>query len=103
MFVIIFITATVIGLLLYLRLQSSLHNPRLRKITSGFFPKNGMSRYLTYTEPTITSNFLQTTNNYMRVNKCMSNQGNEELCSEFPSNTIETNIQYAKQPFVIMS
>ena len=103
MYVIIFLTATVIGLLFYLRQQNNIRIPRLRKIMSGYFPKNGMNRYLTYTEPTITSNYLQTTNNYMHVNKCMSNQGNVELCSEFPSNTIENNIQFAKQPYVILS
>lgn len=101
MYIVIFITATLVGLLCYLHTQKSITNNRMRKIKSGFLPKNGLSRYLTYTEPTITSNFLQTTNNYRRINKCMSNQPNLEICSETNSNKIETNIQYVKQPYVI--
>jgi hypothetical protein len=103
MYVVIFITATIVGLLFYIQRQTKYLNPRLRKIASGYFPKNGLSRYLTYTEPNITSNYLQTTNNYPHVNKCVSDQGNVELCSETPSNQIESNIQYAKQPYVIFS
>ena len=103
MYVVIFITATIVGLLFYIQRQTNYLNPRLRKIASGYFPKNGLSRYLTYTETNITSNYLQTTNNYPHVNKCVSDQGNVELCSETPSNQIESNIQYAKQPYVIFS
>jgi len=101
MYIVIFITATLIGLIWHLYQQKSVLNKRMKKIGSGFFPKNGLSRYLTYTEPTITSNYLQTTNNYRRVNKCMPDQPNLEICSETNSNRIETNIQYVKQPYVI--
>jgi len=101
MFIVIFITATVFGFLLYIIRQRSAINNRMKKIGSGFFPKNGLNRYLTFTEPTITSNYLQSTNNYRRVNKCMPNQPNLELCSETNSNRIETNIQYVKQPYVL--
>ena len=101
MFIVIFITATIVGLLLYINIQKNIINNRMKKIGSGFLPKNGMDRYLTYTEPTITSNYLQSTNNYKHVNKCIPNQPNLEICSEFPSNSIETNIQYMKQPYVL--
>ena len=67
MYIVIFITATVVGLIYYLNTQKSAINNRMKKLGSGFFPKNGMDRYLTYTEPTITSNYLQSTNNYKRV------------------------------------
>jgi hypothetical protein len=101
MYIVIFITATIVGLLYYLNTQKSAINNRMRKIGSGFLPKNGLSRYLTYTEPTITSNYLQSTNNYRRINKCMPDQPNLELCSETNSNKIETNIQYMKQPYIL--
>ena len=101
MYVVIFITATIVGLLLYLNTQKNAINTRMRKVGAGFLPKNGMDRYLTYTEPTITSNYLQSTNNYRHVNKCMPDQPNLELCSEIPSNRIETNVQYMKQPYVL--
>lgn len=101
MYIVIFITATVVGLIYYLNTQKSAINNRMKKLGSGFFPKNGMDRYLTYTEPTITSNYLQSTNNYKRVNKCMPDQPSLEICSETPSNRIENNIQYMKQPYVL--
>ena len=101
MYIVVFITATIVGLLLYIKTQRNAVNNRMRKVGSGFLPKTGMDRYLTYTEPTITSNYLQTTNNYKHVNKCIPNQPNLEICSERPSNRIETNIQYMKQPYVL--
>ena len=67
----------------------------------GYLPKNGPQRFASYTEPTLHANYLQTTNNYLHINKCDPKQINLELCSEVPSNRIATNIQYAKQPFII--
>ena len=49
MYVVIFITATIAGLILYLNTQKNSINTRMRKVGSGFLPKNGMDRYLNYT------------------------------------------------------
>ena len=76
-------------------------NYRQRKLGMGYMPKNGMQRYFQRTEPNLLSSYIQTTNNYPWVSKCDPKQLNLELCSEIPSNHIETNIQYHKQPYVL--
>ena len=101
MYVVYFITATLVGLVIYYINQNRAVNYRQRKLGMGYLQKNGFQRYLTYTEPNLLSSYLQTTNNYPRVNRCDPKQPNLELCSEVPSNHIETNIQYHKQPYVL--
>jgi len=102
MYVVFFLTATLVGLYLYYNTQMyKTVNYRERKLGMGYMPKNSFQQYLATTEPNLLSSYLQTTNNYPHVNKCDPKQHNLELCSEVPSNRIETNIQYHKQPYVL--
>jgi len=101
MYIVIFLTATAIGLYLYYINQLNALNYRERKLGMGYLPKNAFQQYLTTTEPNRLSSYLQTTNNYPWITKCDPKQPNLELCSEVPSNRIETNIQFHKQPYIL--
>jgi len=101
MFIVIFLTATLFALSLYLYQQRRAVNLPMYKMGMGMFPKNGMDSYLSRTEPTLLSSFLQTTNNMPPNARCVPAHANQELCSEVPSDMIATNVQYVKQPYVI--
>jgi len=75
--------------------------PRERKVYAGYLPKTADAQFLARTEPNLLSSYLQTTNNYPHITKCDPKQPNLELCSETNSNRIETNIQFAKQPYIL--
>lgn len=103
MFIVFFITATLFALGLYIYRQRNAINMPSFKIGMGMTPKNGLDMYLSKTEPTLVSSYLQTTNNMPPNARCVPAYANMELCSEIPSDTIATNVQYVKQPYVIQS
>lgn len=101
MIIVLFLTITLFGYYIYINKQINTHILPLRKIEMGYLPKTGNYQYLSISEPTRYASYLQMTNNRKRFHKCDAKQPNIELCSEFPSDKIETNIQYTQEPYTI--
>ena len=101
MIIVIFLTITLFGYYIYINKQVNTHIMPLRKIDMGYLPKTANYQYMSVSNPTRYSSYLQMTNNRKIFHKCDAKQPNIELCSEFPSDRIETNIQYTQEPYII--
>lgn len=92
---------TLFGYYIYIHKQLNTHIIPLRKIEMGYLPKTANYQYMSVSDPTRNACYLQMTNNRKRLHKCDAKQPNLELCSEFPSDKIETNIQYVQEPYIL--
>jgi hypothetical protein len=101
MIIVIFLTMTLFGYFIYINKQVNTHIIPLRKMNMGYFPKTSNYQYLSVSDPTQYSSYLQMTNNRKTLHKCDARQPNIELCSELPSDRIETNIQYSQEPYIL--
>jgi hypothetical protein len=101
MIIVIFLTITLFGYYIYMNKQINTHVIPIRKINMGYLPKTSHYQFLSISEPTRYASYLQMTNNRKIFHKCHSKQPNLELCTESPSDKIETNIQYTQEPYIL--